>query len=81
MVVDFYYLKVNMIVNLVRDYFSIKEVANVGVLFSTETESLHIVCSYGMTGQNYSMKIDDLLEEDDVNTMLKMLVVQLKSID
>lgn len=81
MIIDFRYLKINMIVNLIRDYFTLKQVANVGVLYSSENEELHIVCSYGMAGQDYKMYIGDLLEEEDIHVMLKMLINQLKTVE
>lgn len=81
MVVNFEYLKINMIINLVRDYFSLKLVANVGVLFIEDKEELHIVCNFGMAGQDYKMYIGDLLEEKDVHVMLRMLVGQLRSVE
>jgi hypothetical protein len=81
MEVNFEYLKINMIVNLVRDYFSLKQVANVGVLFIEEIQELKIVCSYGMAGQDYKMYIGDLLEEEDAYKMLRMLVSQLRTVE
>ncbi|WP_342432634.1 hypothetical protein [Neobacillus sp. FSL H8-0543] len=80
MVVNFEYLKINMIINLVRDYFTLKQIANVGVLYIAEKEELHIVCTYGMAGQDYKMYIGDLLEEEDAHVMLRMLVNQLKTV-
>lgn len=81
MKIDVHTLKVNLIINFVRDYFTLKKGANVGVLYDSEARKLHIVCNYDFCGENWSWEIDDLLEEEDIYTMSKMMIARLKTID
>ncbi|TYS57900.1 hypothetical protein FZD47_23990 [Bacillus infantis] len=79
--VNFRTIKINMIINLTRDYFTLKHNASVGVMFLEDEEMLDINCTYGMGGYGYSLEIGDVLEEDDPSVILKLLNAKFKAQD
>lgn len=80
MYIDYERIKKNMAINLIRDYVTIKESSNVGVMLDEPTGTVHINVMFGMGGFDSRINITKFLEEEDLYVATRLLLNSLKRI-
>lgn len=78
MYIDYERIKKNMAINLIRDYVTIKEESNVGVMLDESTDVIHINAMFGMGGFDSYIDISEYLEEEDLYIATRLLLNSLK---
>ena len=78
MYIDYERIKKNMAINLIRDYVTIKEESNVGVMLDEYTDVIHINAMFGMGGFDSYIDISEYLEEEDLYIATRLLLNSLK---
>lgn len=69
-----------MAINITRDYFTIKEVANVGAVYSEDENKISVVIHFGMGGNDFKIDLTDYLEEENLDVSIKYLMAELKTV-
>lgn len=64
-------VRINMIVNFTRDYLTIRQNANVSVLYGNK--NLYVTTSNGMVGSDFVIDIKVFLEMDIERSMLWLI--------
>jgi len=75
------YLKIDLVISLIRNYITLDQVANVGVLYVEETEEAHVNVTNGMGGFSCEIDISDVLEETDPTIIIKMTLSKIRCIN
>ena len=76
MKVDIKNLKINMIVNLTRDYLVLRKNAQVGVAYNDET--LYVTIASERIGCNFTIDIGYLLDNIEVETLIVELIEEIE---
>lgn len=71
--------KINLALNLTRDYFTIKENGNVGVLYIENQNKIHVVILVGIGGNDFTIDLDNYLDEENIDVAIKYLIVEFKT--
>jgi hypothetical protein len=74
LIIDTEFIKKNMLINLARDYVTIKNVSSVGVILDCSTNILDINCINGMCGSTFSINLSKILKIKDLGTAIDTLI-------
>lgn len=78
--IDMYQVKLSMIVNLVRDYYTLKDGASVGVLILDDDDStiLEVNSLNGISGSECEIDISHIIAVEDPMDMIELLLEELQ---